>query len=168
MKTESQFSGTESIKKLGELIKNIKFAMVTTINKKGQFQSCPLTAQEVDVDGDIWFIINKNSQAFANIKSDSRVNVSFSADNKTYISISGKGEFVEDSEKLNSLWTSSLKIWFPLGIDDPSIVILKVNVENAEYWQHPTYKVVQLAALAKKFITGEKKQINEHQKLDIH
>lgn len=35
MKTESQFSGTESIKKLGELIKNSKFAMVTAINKNG-------------------------------------------------------------------------------------------------------------------------------------
>ncbi|MGZ3770383.1 MAG: pyridoxamine 5'-phosphate oxidase family protein [Bdellovibrio sp.] len=167
MKTETQYSFTESIKKLGELIKNVKFAMLTTTNSLGQLRSCPLTVQEVDVDGDIWFLINKNSEAFAHLTKDPRVNVSFSSEKK-YVSVSGKGEFIDDKDKLQTLWDSSLKIWFPEGVEDPNIVILRINVENAEYWQHPTYKVVQLAALAKSFITGEKEHRSEHQKLDLH
>lgn len=167
MKTETQFSFTDSIKKLGELIKNVKFAMLTTSNTIGQLRSCPLTVQEVDVDGDIWFLINKNSEAYKNIQNDPRVNVNFSSE-KTYISVSGKAEFIDDKDKLNSLWGSSMKIWFPEGVNDPNVVVLKVNVESAEYWQHPNYKVVQLAALAKSIITGEKERLSEHHKLDLH
>lgn len=168
MKTESQFSSAENVKKLGELVKNIKFAMVTTTNEQGQLRSCPLTVQEVDIDGDLWFVVNKQSEAYNDIKQDPRVNVSFSSDNKTYISISGKGEFVEDNDKLQSLWNPSLKIWFPQGISDPNVTLLKINVEDAEYWQHPAFKVVQLAALAKSLITGDKEKISEHKRLDLN
>lgn len=170
MKTESQFSPAENVKKLGELIKNIKFAMVTTTNKEGQLRSCPLTAQEVDIDGDLWFLINKNSEACKNIKIDNRVNISFSFEEKTYISVSGRGEFVDDGEKLQSLWSPSLKIWFTEGINDPDIIILKVNVETAEYWQYPSFKVVQMAALAKSLLGRQKEveNLSEHRKLDLH
>ncbi|MGZ3772544.1 MAG: pyridoxamine 5'-phosphate oxidase family protein [Pseudobdellovibrionaceae bacterium] len=167
MKTASQFSKIENVKIFGDLVKNIKFAMITTINKEGRLRSCPLTAQEIDIDGDLWFVINKNSEVYKNVHDDSRVNVSFSSESQIYISVSGKGETIDDSDKLNMLWSPSLKIWFPIGKGDPNIAILKINVESVEYWQHPTFKVVHLGTFAKAFIGGEKEVPGEHKRLDF-
>lgn len=45
----------EHIKKLGELITDIKFAMLTTVEQDGSLRSRPMATQQVEFDGDLWF-----------------------------------------------------------------------------------------------------------------
>src|SRR5689334_858328 len=52
---ENKAAANQDVKKLGELIKDIKFAMLTTVEPDGSLHSRPMATQEVEFDGDLWF-----------------------------------------------------------------------------------------------------------------
>lgn len=168
MKTNIQDTKDESIKKLAAIIKDIKFSMVTTTTADHQLHSCPLTTQQVEFDGDLWFIVGKNSEVVANISASPQVNASFSSEKGNYVSVAGFATIEEDKKKLQELWSEAYKIWFSQGINDPNIALLKIHVEEAEYWESPSLKVVKLMAFAKAYITGDKSGLGEHHKVNLN
>lgn len=168
MKTDTQVNPDEHIKKLGSLIHDIKYAMVTSIDADKNLHSCPLTTQQVDFEGDLWFIIGRNSEIFSDITSDPRVNISYSSEKGIYVSVSGAAQVVEDRDMLEKLWNPTLKIWFEKGLDDPNIALIQVAVEKAEYWEAPSLAATRLVAFAKALVTGEKKSLGEHHKMNLN
>lgn len=58
----------EHIKKLGELTKDIKFAMLTTVEPDGSLRSRPMATQQVEFDGDLWFFTGASSHKVHEIK----------------------------------------------------------------------------------------------------
>ncbi|MGH7244613.1 MAG: pyridoxamine 5'-phosphate oxidase family protein [Phycisphaerales bacterium] len=46
-----------------------------------------------------------------------------------------------------------LKAWWPSGPDDPSIAIIRVHVESAEYWDGPSNTLFTLQVI-KSLVTG--------------
>lgn len=157
----------EDIKRLGEIIKDIKYCMVTTENSQGSLQSCPLTTQDTEFDGDLWFIVGRSSELVKNIQNKSEVNVSFASARGNYVSISGRASVVEDKTKLVELWSDAYKAWFPEGLQDPNIALLKIDVTDAEYWESPSSTVVKLAAFAKAYIKGDRRAGGEHHKVHL-
>jgi len=168
MKTESQSNPDQHIKKLGNLIKDIKFAMVTTVDAENNLHSCPLTTQQVDFEGDLWFIVGRNSEIFANILNDPRININYSSEKAVYVSVVGRAQAVEDREMLEKLWSPGLKIWFEQGIDDPNIALVQVTVDKAEYWEGPAFALTRLAAFAKALVTKNKNPGGEHHKITLN
>ncbi|CAF1579989.1 unnamed protein product, partial [Rotaria sordida] len=67
----------------------------------------------------------------------------------SFVSVSGKAEFVDDKAKLKELWSSYLKVFFPQGLDDPDLILMKVTANYGEYWDSPSSKMVQLYSMAK-------------------
>lgn len=47
--------------KIAELTRDIKFTMVTFVSHEGHLHSAPMTTQESDFDGTVWFIGAKDS-----------------------------------------------------------------------------------------------------------
>jgi general stress protein 26 len=145
----------EGIKKLNELIKEVKVAMLTTIDW-GVLRSRPMQTQDFDFDGDLWFFTSSETHKTEEIEKDRRVNVSYAApDSNTYVSVSGTAEILKDRAKIEELWTPIHKAWFPEGPDDPNLVLLKVTVDQAEYWDSPSSTIVQVAGFVKALVTGE-------------
>jgi general stress protein 26 len=64
-------------------------------------------------------------------------------------------EIVTDRTKIEELWNPIHKAWFPKGVDDPNLVLLKISVEQAEYWDSPSSTIVQVAGFVKALVTGE-------------
>lgn len=159
----------ENVKKLRELIKDIRIAMLTTAEEDGKLRSRPMAAQQTEFDGDLWFFTAKNSEKAAEIRHDQRVNVSFAApDDNRYVSVSGRAQLVDDKAKAKELWNPFVKAWFPDGLDDPNLTLLKVEVEAAEYWDAPGNKMVQLVWLAKAVLTGSPpRNAGENKKIDL-
>ena len=154
----------EAIAKLNSLIKDVQVAMLTTIDW-GVLRSRPMQTQEMDFDGDLWFFTSSETHKTEEIEKDRRVNVSYAApDSNTYVSVSGTAEILKDRAKIEELWTPIHKAWFPKGPDDPNLVLLKVNVEQAEYWDSPSSTIVQVAGFVKALVTGESA---DHQDGDI-
>lgn len=156
MNSETQNQFKAGIKKLSNLIQDIKVAMLTTVDPNGSLYSRPMIAQEIEEDGSLWFFTSKSSGKIHSIQSDQHVNLAYSSppDSK-YISVSGKAEVVVDKEKAAQLWSPMHRAWFPEGVNDPELVMIKVNVESAEYWDSPSGAVVQLFGFAKAMVTGE-------------
>jgi general stress protein 26 len=146
----------ESIKKLGELIQNVDVAMMVTIDD-GIMRSRPMSTQEAEFNGELWFFTNINDHKIGEIEKDNRVNLSYSKpDDTIYVSVSGTIDMVRDKAKIEEFWSPLYKAWFPEGKDDPNIVLLKVTVEQAEYWDYSSGKLVQLAGFIKSLVTGKK------------
>lgn len=117
----------ESIEKFKSLTESIDFCMLTTING-GQLRSRPMSTQEMDENGDLWFLTSDQTHKVDEIQADNRVNVAYSKpDDNTYVSVSGRGEIIKDRQKIEDLWNPLFKAWFPKGLDDPSISLLKVG-----------------------------------------
>lgn len=158
----------ESIKKLNELIKEMDFAMLTT-NDGGVLRSRPMQTQDFDFDGDLWFFTSSETHKAEEIERDNRVNVSYaSPENNTYVSVSGRASIVKDREKIDEYWSDILKAWFPEGKDAPDLALLKIEVEQAEYWDAPSSKVAQALGFLKALATGESAHdIGENEKINL-
>ena len=168
-KKSSGGTATRDLEKLRELVKDIDFTMLTTVDRDGTLHSRPMSTNgQVEEDGDLWFFTYGNSHKVEEIEREPHVNVSF-ADPKrqSYVSISGRAKLVRDRAKIKELWKPMLKAWFPKGVDEPDIALLKVFVEKAEYWDSPSSTVAHVYSLAKALITGKQAQLGENKKLTV-
>lgn len=165
---DQQPDHNESIKKLGEMIKGIRITMMTTAEDNGRLRSRPMATQQTDFDGELWFFTGASSPKVEEVQQDQHVNLSYAdPGSNRYVSLSGTAQLVRDKEKAKELWNPFVKAWFPKGVDDPELALLRVTVEEAEYWDSPDSKVVQLAGLAKALITGKPIKGGENEKIDI-
>lgn len=158
----------DAIKKLGGMIKSTKFAMLTTIAEDGTLHSRPMATQQQEFDGDLWFFTGASSDKVHQAQQHQQVNVAYSdPDDMQFVSIIGTAQLVRDQAKIKELWNPIYKAWFPKGLEDPELALLKVNVEGAEYWDTPSGKMVQLVGFVKAVVTGQpyKASKDEHDKV---
>ena len=158
------------VQKLNDLIKDVKFAMLTTATVDGTLHSRPMATQQADAQGNLWFFTGQNSTKVAEVQSERHVNVTYAEpDDNRFVSVSGTVEVSNDRAKMEELWNPMYKAWFPKGLDDPEIALLKVHVTEAEYWDPPNGKMVQLAGFVKAVATGKpyKADEDEHAKINF-
>jgi general stress protein 26 len=158
-------SRTESIDKLRDLIKGIKVAMLTTAEDDGTLRSRPMVTQETEFNGDLWFFTIAPSPKVEDIQQHRQVNVSYMS-RDTYVSVSGAAQLIRDRKKIDVLWNPAYQAWFPKGKDDPELALLKVAVNQAEYWESPSGTVIKLAGFVKALATGQRME-GDHEKLDL-
>lgn len=160
-------SKEEAIEKLNELIRDISIAMLTTIDG-GVLRSRPMATQKTEFDGTLWFLTGADTHKDNEIKKDNRVNVSYAApDENSYVSVSGTAEILRDQAKIDELWSPFHKAWFPEGKDDPNIRVIRITVEQAEYWDSSSSTFVQLAGFLKALVTGKQADSGENEKLNL-
>ena len=158
----------EAIEKLGNLIEDIDFAMLTTVDTDGVLRSRPMSTQEAEFDGTLWFFTSDKTHKVEEIERDNRVNASYAKpEDNVYVSVSGTASIVKDRAKMEELWNPILKAWFPEGLDDPTICLLKVDVEQAEYWDSPSSTLVQIVGFVKALVTGRSADGGENQKINL-
>lgn len=163
---DNQADRNETIKKLGEMIEDIDFAMLTTIEKDGTLRSRPMSTQRVEFDGTLWFFTRTSAPKIEEVRRDEHVNVSYAKpEDQRYVSISGTAQVVRDRKKIEELWNPALKAWFPKGLEDPDIALLKITVEQAEYWDSPSSTMMHLFGFVKALATGQAYQPGENEKI---
>ena len=142
--------------KLWELIKDIKIAMLTTEDADGVLRSRPMATQQAEFEGDLWFFTGASSRKVREASRHHEVNLSYAepGSNK-YVSVSGTASVVHDAAKAKELWNPIYTAWFPEGLEDPNLALLKVEVHKAEYWDSPSSSMVQLVGFLKAFATGQ-------------
>lgn len=158
----------DHIKQLGELIKDVRIAMLTTVAADGAVVSRPLATQEVEFDGDLWFATGRDSGKVEEIAANPRVGVAYANPSKnTFVSVSGTASVVTDRAKIEELWSPAMKIFFPEGKDDPNIVLIRVNAETAEYWDGPGTFLGKALYLATAAVTGNPGAMSDNERLDL-
>lgn len=161
-------SDNYNVRKLGEMIKDISVAMLTTMEAEGGLRSRPMIAQKEEFDGDLWFFTSANSAKVEEVTHAQDVNISYAdPGDQRFVSVSGIAEIVNDRERIEQLWSSGYTAWFPKGLDDPDLALIKVRVYQAEYWDAPSRKMVQIAGFVKSLTSGQRYQPGENEKLEL-
>ena len=144
MSEAKELTGSEGLKKIGDLISEIRFAMLTTIGQDGSFDSRPMATQKKEFDGTLWFLTAQDSRKVEEIASDAHVGLMYAdPDKQSYVTVKGRANVSKDKAKIRELWNPMYKAWFPGGEDDPQIRELRVEVDQAEYWEASDSKIVR-------------------------
>ncbi len=157
---------TGSVSRLAELARDIKIAMLTTVDQEGHFISRPMAQQEVEFDGDLWFFAERDSGVVRNLTFNPHVGVTLSSSD-TWISIDGEAQVIDDMAKAHDLWNSWVEAWLPQGPDDPNVVLIKVTGHGAEYWDTPGGRVASILSFAKAKVSGKRYEGAENERIDL-
>lgn len=160
---------SDDLEKLRDMIKEIDFCMLTTIDEHGDPHSRPMSSNgDIDANGDLWFFTNVSSHKVNEIEKSPKVNVSFAdPDNQRYVSITGVAHLVRDQKKIDELWRPEFKMWFPKGKADPEIALLKVSLEKGEYWDSPSSTIGFALSFVSSLVTGKQPEFGENRKVDL-
>jgi general stress protein 26 len=64
---------------------------------------------------------------------------------------------VTDKKQIQDKWSPIVKAWFPDGVDDPNLSLLKVIPKECYYWDSETGKMVQFAKMIVAAVAGTPK-----------
>ena len=160
---------SDSLEKLREMIKDIDFCMLTTIDEQGDPHSRPMSSNgDIDPNGDIWFFTGASSQKVGEIENSPKVNVSFAdPKNQRYVSVTGSAQLTRDAKKIEELWRPEFKMWFPKGKDDPEIALMRIRLEKAEYWDSPSSTIAYVVNFVSAVVTGKQPEFGENKKVEL-
>ncbi|HIW34564.1 MAG TPA: pyridoxamine 5'-phosphate oxidase family protein [Candidatus Paenibacillus intestinavium] len=122
----------EAIETVRKLIKGIDIAMLTSVTEQG-LVSRPMKTQEVEFDGDLWFMTMKDTNVYDELVHYPNVNVAYAG--KSYVSIRGKAELVDSRDKIKEFWNIAYEKMLKTTSDDPNLILIKVKADTAEYWE---------------------------------
>jgi general stress protein 26 len=157
-----------ALAKLWDMIKEIEVAMMTTVDADGSLRSRPMWTQHTDFDGILWFFTRADAPKSSEVGRDHRVNLSYAQPNRqNYVSVSGTAELIRDRGQIAALWSESLTTWFPKGLKDPELALLRIRVERAEYWDAPSSAMVHAYGYVKAKLTGEPPHPGHQEKVKL-
>lgn len=146
----------EALKKLTELVDEVKICMFATIHEDYTLSSRPMQTIKADDNGSLWFFTNEYSGKVDDVSKDNAVYLMYSHPGKnTYLHVKGKCSITNDKDKMEELWSPVVKAWFPKGLEDPALALLKVDTDEASYWDGSSSKLVVFYKMIKAIAKGE-------------
>jgi general stress protein 26 len=158
------FSRPQAITKIAEMIKDIRIAMLSTATPEGTIHSRPMATQDAEFQGELLFLTRQESSKTDEIAHNSRVTLNY-VDSKNYrfVTLSGHAALSKDRATIHALWNPLYKAWFPNGENDPEITVIRVDVDQAEYWEAPANAVMRGYQLLKAAVTSGNSRVGEHE-----
>lgn len=145
-----------AIQKLKSIINDTNITMLCTRLGEAPFGACPMSTQEVEDNGTIWFFSTRDSDHNSDIRQDPRVQLIYNnTGDQEYLSIYGRAEIVEDRSKIDELWSPMVKVWFPEGKEDPNLTLIRVTPAEGYYWDTKHGKMVAFLKMAASLVTGK-------------
>ena len=142
-------TATAAVEKIREIAEHANICIFVTDLSNLPLAARPMATQEVDDDGNIWFMSDKASVKNLQIENDDRVQLFYShTSNYEYLSIFGHAEIIHDRKKIEELWTQMAKTWFKEGKHDSNISLIRVIPHDAYYWDTKNNKMISLVKFA--------------------
>ncbi len=161
-------SRPEAIKKISEMIKDIRIAMMSTVASDGTIHSRPMATQDSEFRGELLFLSRQESSKTDEIAHQSRVTLNYvDSKNHRFITLSGHAGLSKNRDTIHELWNPLYKAWFPQGEHDPEITLIRVYVDHAEYWEAPANAVVRGYQLLRAAATKGRSPVGEHQEVAL-
>lgn len=158
MGTTENLSNEDAVLKLKHLAKSAGICMFCTNLEMHPISARPMGLQEVDDDGNLWFISSQTSNKNAEIENDHSVQLFFSNTGASeYLSIYGRAFIYKDRETIEDKWSAIANAWFE-DKNDPDITVIRVTPEETKYWDTQDGKMITLLKIATATLTGNTKQ----------
>lgn len=148
-KNHEDLLNQDAVEKIKELSKKASTCFFcTAINDGKPFKTRPMSVQDVDDTGNIWFLSANDSSQNAEINSDKNVQLLFqSSAHSGFLAIDGVATISRDKQKIDEFWGPLLKTWFTGGKDDPRITVIKVETTNGYYWDNKHGNAIAFAKM---------------------
>ncbi len=157
-----ELSGQPGLEKIGELVKDIRMAMMSSVAPNGSISSRPMATQNEPFNGTLWFLTRGSSEKVDELQHDSHVTLNYAdPGNSKYIALKGKATISHDRARIKELWNPIYKAWFPKGEDDPDIAVLRVDITEGDYWEASSSKLVMGFKYLAAAVTGGKVSVGE-------
>jgi general stress protein 26 len=143
-----------------ERFSKARFVMLTTHDEDGGLYSCPMTLQQAS-DGALWFFTSTSTPTARAVERDSRAGVAVIDDDDFFASVYGSASLVADRAKIRELWNPMVKAWFPQGVEDPQLVLLRLDIERGEYWDTDQSSLLKMFEIGKALATHSTPDIGE-------
>ena len=156
MGTKREEKQKGSLDELRGLLKDFDTVMLSSITSTGEIHSRPMAVQEPGdlPDCDLWFVTEKDSIKVDEIAGNDKVGVAGVRKDRSYLTISARARIVKDQAEVRRLWKPDWKLFWPDGPEGHDIVIVKLQVLRAEYWE-PGGKLRVLIGLVKAMVGGK-------------
>jgi general stress protein 26 len=83
------------------------------------------------------------------------------------VSLTGSAAVVTDVAQKKDLWNAGVEAWLPQGPEDPSVALVKVDADSADYWDSPGNRLATALSFVKAKATGDKPATGHHKKVDL-
>ena len=129
-------------KRLIEIARSFRTAMVTTHAPDGELHTRPMSIARIDDNGDIWFATGRYSGKLVEIESNGSVALVMQRGLR-FAALRGTGEALIDRTLARKLWSEAWRPWFPDGPNDAELKLLCVHVKQGEYWDLTGFRGVR-------------------------
>ena len=128
--------GADAIKQTKELIDKAQTCFFCTATSVlGSSGARPMSVQEVDDAGHLWFLSADDSHKNQELKRDPNVTLYFQGSaHSDFLTLLGTASISRDKQKIKQLWEPVIKTWFTEGVDDPRISVIRVAPSEGYYW----------------------------------
>lgn len=154
MSTEN-LHNKEAVKKLKELSESARICMFCTELTKLPNNARPMSIQECDEQGNLWFLSSAESNKNVEISEDNRVQLYFMNNGSSeYLSILGKAFIYTDRNTIEEQWSPMANAWFD-GKDDPKVTVIRVTPDETYYWDTKAGKFVTMLSFIAAAVSGK-------------
>lgn len=161
----------DSIAHLREQLKSIRFGMLTSLGDEGDLYSRPMTQQALDDDGSLWFFTSDDHLLAHQLSVNPQANITFAEPaQELYISLTGEASLLKDRNRAQQLWNPAVAAWYPQGVDDPHLTLIKFSISSAEIWDAHSNEMQQLFSgpeQAGAALNAAQSQLGQHQRLSF-
>ena len=119
--------------KFNDVVKEFRFAMLTTMSKEGEFHARPMSVAEIKPDSTVYFATSLQSPKVEEISRDSNVVIIFQ-NSSQFATLTGQATTTQERTLIDRLWSETWRVWFPGGKDDPDLCLIAVEPERGELW----------------------------------
>ena len=146
MSIDLESKNCSDIPQLISLVEDKSIGMLTCLDFGGALVSTPIFPLEIDKKGAIWFFINLHQASACHL---CNANLSFKeAQSDIYMSLSGSGEINKNQARIESLWTDSIRTFFPEDPRSTNLALLKFSPYAAESWDVSQSKMVSVFTMS--------------------
>jgi len=129
-------TGAKAIEKMKQLVDKAETCFFCTgVISNGSTGTRPMSVQEVDEQGNLWFLSADDSHKNEELARDPSVRLYFQASaHSGFFTLNGTASVSRDKARIKELWEPIVKTWFTEGEDDPRITVIKVRPTDGYYW----------------------------------
>jgi general stress protein 26 len=156
---DEHLTGDAAIAKVRKLLPSFRAAIfVTGVASGKELHSRPLALQgdPAIFGGSLWFFADDRSPKIHELAVDTTVTLFFQNDSDNrYLQLDGRASLSKDKVKMRELYTPILKTWFPEGLDDAHLTLIRFDATRGTYWESPGGVLQFAAAFATSIVTGK-------------
>lgn len=135
MKMERIRTDIATVDRMRMLADASNICMLITTDADGKQNNKPMAAIRIDDEANCWFFASKSSGKIKDISANNKIQVVFAnPDKDDYLEIHGSGSTICDIEEIIKNWSPLVNEWFPGGITDPEVCLVKIDVTSVFYW----------------------------------